>query len=50
MCTATLVLANYSESRTATCYASGSAWTYWWNHGAGGYSLHGDVANPAYYS
>ena len=48
-CTASVTLANYADSQTATCYASGTDWTNYWNKGSGSYRLQADVANPAYY-
>jgi len=47
-CGANVVLRDVWDSETATCRATGSAWTYYWNNSTS--SVYGDanVANPDY--
>lgn len=48
MCTATVVLAHYYDTKTARCHAGGSAWTNWWYGSGGSYEVRGTVVDPAY--
>jgi hypothetical protein len=50
VCTSSVVLAHYYDSKTARCHAGGPAWTRWWNGSGGSYEVRGTIANPAYSS
>ncbi|MFI5287462.1 MAG: hypothetical protein ACHQ4F_14225 [Candidatus Dormibacteria bacterium] len=49
-CVATVIVATYSATPTASCHIHGSAWANWWNNIGGTYYVDASVLHPAYNS